>query len=237
MSKNRKESVNSVALLPENENLLLVGTEAVLSLWDLENKAKLKIFEGVHRGSIVSTVFVKSSFFLSAGASEEDHSVALWNFENESEYFTFSAEERVQNVFAQAHKEGEGISIGIVTKSGRILYFEHVPGVSRKKSKKPVGTIQIASDSKNTDSIPSSANSKVVVKIPILIGRFSAVKDSEDDSMLSIDFVYGSHLKPTFENINCDKVEKVTCLPRTIQKANHMEEKNGKSNLVVRISS
>ena len=64
---------------------------------------------------------------------------------------------------------------------------------------------------------------------PILSGRF----DGKNNDTSSIEFVYGSHLKPTFESISCNEIEKVTCLVRPTQKTNHVDVINGKSNLVV----
>ena len=72
-------------------------------------------------------------------------------------------------------------------------------------------------------------NAKVTVT-PILSGRFDG---KNSDATTSIEFVYGSHLKPSFESINCNEIEKVTCLVRPTQKTNHVDEINGKSNLVV----
>ena len=230
---NRKESVNSMALHPENENHLMVGTVAACSLWDLETKTKLRVFEGAHIGSIIETFFVNSSMFLSAGASGEDHSVTLWNCENESESFTFSANEPVQNAFALADKKsGEEsiISIGVIAKSGTMYYFEHNSGSSsrKKRSKKPVGTVQVASEK------IKSPNSKVGIS-PILIGRFETTSTANADEN-SLEFVHGSLLKPTFETITCNSIEKVTCLVRPIEKSsNHTKDEiNGKSDLVVR---
>ena len=100
-SRKDQRSINSISLHPENENQILVGTVAVLSLWDLETKTKLKVFEGAHRGPITSNFFVNSTLFLSAASSAEDHSVTLWNSENELESYTFSANEPVLNAFAQ----------------------------------------------------------------------------------------------------------------------------------------
>ena len=231
VSNNRKESINSMALHPDNENHLMVGTVAACSLWDLETKTKLRVFEGAHIGSIIETFFVNSSMFLSAGASGEDHSVTLWNCENESESFTFSANEPVQNAFALADtKGGEGIiSIGVIAKSGTMYYFEHNPGSrTKKRSKKPIGTVQVASEK------IKSPNSKVGIS-PILIGRFEETTTANNDEN-SLEFVHGSLLKPMFESINCNSIEKVTCLVRPIEKSsNHTnDEINGKSDLVVR---
>ena len=233
VSNNRKESVNSMALHPDNENHLMVGTVAACSLWDLETKTKLRVFEGAHIGSIIETFFVNSSMFLSAGASGEDHSVTLWNYENESESFTFSANEPVQNAFALAdNKKGaeEGIiSIGVIAKSGTMYYFEHNSGSRKKRSKKPVGTVQVASEK------IKSTNSKVGIS-PILIGRFETSTTNDENSL---EFVHGSLLKPIFESITCNSIEKVTCLVRpTENSSNHTKaEINGKSDLVVRNSS
>ena len=213
--------MNSLALHPEHQNQLLVGTVAELGLWDLDSKTQLKVFEGAHAGPISTAIFVTSSLFLSAGASADDHSVTLWNCEKESEKFTFSATEPVQNTFAKAHTEGDGVSIGIVTKSGTLHYFEHNTN-SRKKRAKAVGTIQIAAQ-----DLTSTKNGKVVDKTPIMIGRF-------DEK--SLEFVHGSHTKPTFETLEFDKIEKNTCLVRQPQSSsNHVEQINGKSNLVVRL--
>ena len=233
VSNNRKESVNSMALHPDNENHLMVGTVAACSLWDLETKTKLRVFEGAHIGSIIETFFVNSSMFLSAGASGEDHSVTLWNYENESESFTFSANEPVQNAFALAdNKKGaeEGIiSIGVIAKSGTMYYFEHNSGSRKKRSKKPVGTVQVASEK------IKSTNSKVGIS-PILIGRFETSTTNDENSL---EFVHGSLLKPIFESITCNSIEKVTCLVRpTENSSNHTKDEiNGKSDLVVRNSS
>lgn len=229
VSNNRKESVNSMALHPDNENHLMVGTVAACSLWDLETKTKLRVFEGAHIGSIIETFFVNSSMFLSAGASGEDHSVTLWNYENESESFTFSANEPVQNAFALAdNKKGaeEGIiSIGVIAKSGTMYYFEHNSGSRKKRSKKPVGTVQVASEK------IKSTNSKVGIS-PILIGRFETSTTNDENSL---EFVHGSLLKPIFESITCNSIEKVTCLVRpTENSSNHTKDEiNGKSDLVV----
>ena len=94
---------------------------------------------------------------------------------------------------------------------------------SGRKRRSGAGT----EDGKTKKKTKVKKNGKVVDKTPIMIGRF-------DEK--SLEFVHGSHTKPTFETLEFDKIEKNTCLVRQPQSSsNHVEQVNGKSNLVVRL--
>jgi WD40 repeat protein len=221
----RKEPVHAVVLVPDNDLQLLVGTVAKITLWDLDTKTSIRMFEGGHMGNIVSIVFASASMFLTVGASEQDHTVSLWSVKDESEVVHFSANEPVKEAFAKIDDtDGQGMSIGVITKSGSLNYYEHnLSGRKKKKPVKPLSTVQIATEKK--DSIKAK-----VCLIPILAAKFT--DESSEDKC--IELAHGSHLKPVFESVQCEQMDKLTCLVRPVATLNGgSNDISGVSNIVV----
>jgi WD40 repeat protein len=219
----RKEPVHAVVLVPNNDLQLLVGTVAKITLWDLDTKTSIRMFEGGHMGNIVSIVFASASMFLTVGASQQDHTVSLWSVKDESEVVHFSAKEPVKEAFAKIvnTEDGQGMSIGVITKSGSLNYYEH--NLSQRKKKKPVNplsTVQIATEKQ--DLIKAK-----VCSIPILAAKFT----NESSENKCIELAHGSHLKPMFESVQCEKLDKLTCLVRPVATL------NGGSNDISRVSN
>jgi WD40 repeat protein len=218
----RKESVNSVVLYPENDRQLLVGTFSKISLWDLDTKTSLRVFEGGHMDNIVSILFVNPLLFLTVGAGEQDHTVCLWSIKDESEAVHFSADEPVEEVFAKTETaDDHGLLIGVITKSGSLNYYEHNwSGRKKRKPVQPLKTVQIATEKQ--DSIKNKVSS-----IPILAAKFT----DECSTNKCIQLAHGPPWKPVFESLMCDKLDKLTCLVRP------NATQNGKSNDILGASN
>jgi WD40 repeat protein len=206
----RKEPVHAVVLVPNNDLQLLVGTVAKITLWDLDTKTSIRMFEGGHRGNIVSIVFASTSMFLTVGASEQDHTVSLWSVKDESEVVHFCADETVKEAFAKIDDTNvQGMSIGVITKSGSLNYYEHNLNEPNKKKLrstwedlthrrfnppivKPMSTIQLSNDMQDI----------------ILAAKFA-----EDKCIV---LAHGTPSKPVFESVQCQQVGKSTCLVRPV---------------------
>ncbi len=197
-------------------------------MWDLAAKTSLKLFEGGHIGPVTSIVLIPNNIksnnnddgdktknlkpeerFLSLASSEQDHNVSLWNLDQAeaSHHVSFAANEPVTSVFT-AGANLPTLAIGVITKSGILNYYEHTIAAADKKVKnkpiKALSTLQIAAE--------KNLSSKRVHKIPVLAAKFASHDIDDDENR--IEFAHGSHLKPTFESLDIDTMEKSTCLIR-----------------------
>jgi len=233
-----REPLYSICLHP-NERSVIVGSLSRLTWMDLDTKSALKTFEGGHVGVVTSLTILqmyKQCYVLSAGDSSEDYTITAWKLSldedidlkdkgklkkqglqqsSDSIIAKFSANESVRSVFVPSFYEDKSTNnsvrseenneqlIGAITKSGTLHCFKHeFSPTRRKKPIKPKSSIQLATE-KDSNGHTNS--------IPILDAKFDI---PHDKSSTMVQISYGNHIRPVFESIEYESLDKHTCLVR-----------------------
>lgn len=222
--KGDKTSVHSIQVSPKGDCLLSAGRD--IRLWDLEKKEILQKFTG-HATSVSQLLFTplksegsssdcKTDGYYFLSGAEQDRFVNAWKVDLDSKdkssivSFSLSDEPALLELSHYRDKE-KPLHLIVVSKDGQLHLFEQSLNGHVKKPVNPRSTVQLATPG-TKDATPEP--------IPIISARFV------DGSEPSILIAYGSPVKPQFETLKYESLERNVCLVRDYRPGLLLREEN-----------
>ena len=209
--KGDKTSVHSIQVSPKGDCLLSAGRD--IRLWDLEKKEILQKFTG-HATSVSHLLFTplkserssscKTDGYYFLSGAEQDRFINAWKVDlgskDKSSIVSFSvSEEPVSLQLSHCPDKERPLHLVVVSRDGQLHLFEQSLNGHVKKPVTPRSTLQLATPGRK-DATPEP--------VPIISARFV---DSSEPCIL---IAYGSTLKPQFETLKYESLEKNVCLVR-----------------------
>lgn len=223
-----KSSVHSVQISPEGDCLLSAGRD--IRLWDLERKEILKKFTG-HATPVSHLLFTPlkregsasngvehcrtDGYYFLSGA-EQDRFLNAWKVNLESNdrssIVSFAlSDDPVSLEMKQCSNQEKPLHLIVVSRDGQLHLFEQSLNGHVKKPVNPKTTLQLATPG-TKDATPEP--------VPIICARFA---ESSEPSIL---IAYGSPMKPQFEILKYEELERNVCLVRDYRSGLLVREEN-----------
>ncbi|XP_028392907.1 WD repeat-containing protein 43-like [Dendronephthya gigantea] len=222
--KGDKTSVHSIQVSPKGDCLLSAGRD--IRLWDLEKKEILQKFTG-HGTSVSHLLFTpfksegmsngcKTNGYYFLSGAEQDRFLNAWKVDLElkdkSSIVSYSISDEPVSLALSHHPDKEKpLHLIVVSRDGQLHLFEQSLNGHVKKPVNPKSTVQLATPGrKGTSPEPVS----------IISAHF--VESSEPSILIA----YGTAIKPQFETLKYESLERDVCLVRDYRPGLLLREEN-----------